>query len=558
MTDEFALIVNITVVLAVAGLGGWLATLLRQPPVAGYLVAGLMIGPFTPGFTANQETVAALAEVGVIFLMFALGVTFSIKELGRVGRVALWATVLQVVLTLAGSVVLFTFWQGSAVAAFFIGCALVASSSMVMLKTLLDRGEAASGHGRLLLSMAIVQDLLVVLLIVLLPLFGHQHATGQAANRELSTVLSAVAGTVIKVAVFIGVGLYLGARVLPVVMSQVSRRRSSELFILTAAVIALGTAVLSAKLGLSAALGAFLAGLMLSESEFDHRVLTEIVPLRDLFATLFFVSVGMLIDLPFIIVHWQLVLGFTLGVVLLKMLATLLGVLPFKLRPRTAAFTALGMVPIGELNFVLAQVGLSTGSLSADSYKLILATALLTIVLMPTLLRAAPWFGQRMAQLPLLQRCFDSTAQGVGHVSRLEAHAVVIGFGRVGHCIASGLRARGMPLVVIDSRLTRVREAMAEGIDAIYGSASAANVLQAAAIEHARLVVLALIDHPSTLAVIQQVRNINPHITIAARAEQAEHEAALRAAGASRVIVPELAGADALLNDTLDLLGMPM
>lgn len=550
MTDEFALIVNITVVLSVAGLGGLLATFLRQPPVAGYLVAGLVIGPFTPGFNADQETVTALAEVGVIFLMFALGVTFSIKELARVGRVALWATVLQVVLTLAGGVIVFSYWQGSAIPALIIGCALAASSSMVMLKTLLDRGEAGSSHGRLILSMAIVQDLLVVLLIVLLPLFGKQ--TG-----DLTTILLTVAGTVIKVAVFVGVGLYLGARVLPVVMAQVSRRRSSELFILAAAVIALGTAVLSAKLGLSAALGAFLAGLMLSESEFDHRVLTEIVPLRDLFATLFFVSVGMLIDLPFIIAHWQLVLSFTLGVMLLKMLATLLGVLPFKLRPRTAAFTALCMVPIGELNFVLAQVGLSTGSLSADSYKLILAAAFLTIVLMPSLLRGAPWLGQRMAQLPLLQRFFDATAQGMGRVNGLEAHAVVIGFGRVGHCIANGLRAKGMSLVVIDSRLSRVREAMAEGVDAIYGSAIADNVLQAAAIENARLVVLALIDHPSTLAVVQQIRSLNPRVTITARAEQAEHAAPLRAAGAALVIVPELAGADALLNDTLDLLGMP-
>jgi monovalent cation:H+ antiporter-2, CPA2 family len=555
MTDEFSLIVNITVVLAVAGVGGLLASLLRQPPVAGYLAAGVAIGPFTPGFNGNSQTIAALAEVGVIFLMFALGVSFSVKELNRVGRVALWATALQVVLTIAGGLLVFSFWQGGVNEALFIGCALAASSSMVMLKTLLDRGEAASAHGRLLLSMAIVQDLLIVLLIVLLPLFGNNtHAT---TERSLSDLLLTVLLTVGKAAAFVGIGLYVGARFLPIAMSYITRRRSPELFILAAAVIALGTAALSASLGLSAALGAFLAGLMLSESEFDHRVLSEIVPLRDLFTTLFFVSVGMLIDVPFILAHWQAVAGFTLIAMVLKVLSTLIGVLPFRLTPRTAAFTALGMVPIGELNFVLAQGGLSSGNLSADSYKLILSAALFTIVLMPTLLRAAPWIGKRMAQMPLLWRCFDPNANLVGHHSGLEAHAVVIGYGRVGHCIAAGLRAKGMPVVVIDARLPRVREAMADGIEAIYGSASSANILQAASIDDARLVVVALTDHEATLVVMRQVRSMNPSVTITARAKQAEHVPSLIQTGAALVIVPELAGADALLNDTLDLLGMP-
>jgi monovalent cation:H+ antiporter-2, CPA2 family len=554
MTDEFSLIVNITVVLAVAGIGGLLASMLKQPPVAGYLAAGVAIGPFTPGFNGNTQTIAALAEVGVIFLMFALGVSFSVKELNRVGRVALWATVLQVVLTIGGGVLAFAFWQGGMKEAFFIGCALAASSSMVMLKTLLDRGEAASAHGRLLLSMAIVQDLLIVLLIVLLPLFGNDAG---AAQRSLSDLLLTVLLTVLKAAAFVGIGLYVGARFLPAVMSYITHRRSPELFILAAAVIALGTAALSASLGLSAALGAFLAGLMLSESEFDHRVLSEIVPLRDLFTTLFFVSVGMLIDVPFIVAHWQQVLSFTLLAILLKALATLMGVLPFKLTPRTAAFTALGMIPIGELNFVIAQGGLSNGNISIDSYKLILSAALFTIVLMPSLLRMAPWIGKRMAHTPLLERCFDPTANMAGHHSGLEAHAVVIGYGRVGHCIAAGLRAKGMPLVVIDTRLPRVREAMSDGFEAIYGSAAMLNVLQAAAIENARLVVLALTDHEGTIAVMRLIRSVNPNVTITARAQQSGGEHSLREAGAALVIVPELAGADALLNDTLDLLGMP-
>ncbi|MGD9842623.1 MAG: cation:proton antiporter [Steroidobacteraceae bacterium] len=558
MTEEFSLIINITVVLALAGLGGLLATFLRQPPVAGYLAAGVVIGPFTGGFSGNVETIAALAEVGVIFLMFALGVSFSVKELARVGRVALWSTLAQMVLTIAGGALMFScffiFLKDDVAESLFIGCALAASSSVVMLKTLIDRGEAAAAHGRLVLSMAIVQDLLIVLLIVLLPLFAPNSAL---VGGDLQSLLLTVTITVAKVVAFIGIGLFVGMRVLPVVMGYVTRLYSPELFILAATVIALGSAVLSASLGLSAALGAFLAGLMLSESEFDHRVLSEVVPLRDLFTTLFFVSVGMLIDLPFVFAHWKTVLLFAGAALLLKVLATLIGLLPFRLTPKTAAFTSLCMMPIGELNFVLAQSGLSNGSLSVDSYRLILAAALVTIVLMPALLRAAPWCGRRMAYMPLLRHCFDPDAHVIGHASGVEAHAVVVGYGRVGHSIAAGLRAAGMPLVVIDTRLPRVREAMSDGVEAIYGSAASATVLQAALIENARLVVLALVDHESTLAVIRQIRALNTTVTITARAEQADDEVSLKQAGASLVIVPELAGADTLLNDTLDMLGMP-
>jgi len=556
MTEDFSLVLNITIALAFAGLGGLLAGFLKQPPVVGYLAAGVVVGPFTPGFVGNHSTIAALADVGVIFLMFALGVTFSVKELTRIGRVALWATVIQMALTIVGGLIIAAALGGGRSEGLFIGCALAASSSMVMLKTLLDRGEAASGHGRLLLSMAIVQDLLIVMLIVLLPLLANDTDSTWSAT-QMGARLTAVLIAIVKTAVFVGISLFVGTRVVPLVMTHITRLKSSELFILSAAVIALGCAALSASLGLSAALGAFLAGLMLSESEFDHRVIAEVVPLRDLFATLFFVSVGMLIDVPFILSHWQTVLVFAVLAILLKALATLIGLLPFKLTPRTAAFTALGMLPIGELNFVLAQRALDTGSLSEVTYKLILAAALISIVFMPWLLNAAPWLGKRMSQLPLLWRCFDPNANLIGFSGALEAHAIVVGFGRVGHRIAEGLHAAGMRLVIIDSRLPRVREAMSAGIEGIYGSATSLSVLQAASVERARLVVVALVDNESTLAVIREVRSLNPRVVITARAEQAEHEHELIAAGASRVIVPENAGAHALLNDTLDLLGMP-
>lgn len=376
MVQQIPLILNVAIALAIAVAGGFAASWLRQSPILGYLLAGVLIGPFTPGFVGNREQIAVLAEVGVIFLMFGLGVAFSLKDLARMRAIATFGTLIQVVLTIAGGIAAGVMLGWGLMQGMFFGAALAASSSMVILKTLLDRGEIASGHGRLLLSMAIVQDLIVVVLVVALP----KLMSLQAGLPPLEVALD-VGLTLLKAALFIGASLAIGLRLVPWIMGHVTRMRSSELFIVTAAVLALGAASVSTLLGLSPALGAFVAGLVLSESEFDHRVIAEVVPVRDLFATLFFVSVGMLIDVRFIIEQWPLVLLAAAFTLLLKIIATFIGVLPFRITARTAAFTTLGMIPIGELNFVLAQVGLQEKVLSSDVYHLILTSSLVTIVL---------------------------------------------------------------------------------------------------------------------------------------------------------------------------------
>ncbi|MET0499709.1 MAG: cation:proton antiporter [Steroidobacteraceae bacterium] len=546
------LVLNVAVALAIAVAGGFAASWLRQSPILGYLLAGVLIGPFTPGFVGNREQIAALADVGVIFLMFALGVAFSLKDLARVRNIATVGTLVQVLLTIGGGMLVGSVLGWSNVQGVFFGAALAASSSMVILKTLLDRGEIASGHGRLLLSMAIVQDLIVVVLIVVLPMFVSLQQG--LAPLELAADVAIV---LLKAAVFIGMSLAIGLRLVPWIMGHVSRMRSSELFIVTAAVLALGAASVSTVLGLSAALGAFVAGLVLSESEFDHRVIAEVVPVRDLFATLFFVSVGMLIDIHFIVDHWPVVLATAAFTLLLKALATFVGVVPFKIGARTAAFTTLGMISIGELNFVLAQVGLQHNALSSDIYNLILTSSLATIVLTPLAFSLAPRLGEWFLTVPGLRRSFDGASGIAGTASRLEEHAIVIGYGRVGQSVARGLRDAGMRVAVIDSRLSRVRDGIADGLPAIYGNAFAPTVLAAAHVEHARLAVVALPDYAPARASIQQLRALNPNIIIAARAEQSMNEADLRAAGAHLVIVPELAGATALLQGALDMLGLP-
>lgn len=552
MGQQIPLILNVTIALAIAVAGGFVASWLRQSPILGYLLAGVLIGPFTPGFVADHEQIAALAEVGVIFLMFGLGVAFSLKDLARVRALATVGTIIQVILTIAGGTAAGVMLGWGLMQGVFFGAALAASSSMVILKTLLDRGEIASGHGRLLLSMAIVQDLIVVVLVVALP----KLMSLQTGLPPLEVALD-VGLTLVKAALFIAASLAVGLRLVPWIMGHVTRMRSSELFIVTAAVLALGAASVSTLLGLSPALGAFVAGLVLSESEFDHRVIAEVVPVRDLFATLFFVSVGMLIDVRFIIDEWPLVLlvaGLTL---LLKMVATFLGVLPFKVTARVAAFTTLGMIPIGELNFVLAQVGLQQNVLSSEVYHLILTASLVTIVLTPVAFKVAPHLAEWLVRSPALRRNFDTGTGAVSEGALLESHAIVIGFGRVGQSVARGLRDAGLDVAVIDSRLSRVRDGVADGMPSIYGNAFSRTVLEAAHIQNARLVVVALPDFGPARNSIQQIRSMNPGIVIAARAEHSANEGALYAAGAHLVIVPELAGATALLQGALDMLSLP-
>jgi CPA2 family monovalent cation:H+ antiporter-2 len=549
MNHEVPLVLNVAIALGIAVAGGFLASWLRQSPIFGYLLAGVAIGPFTPGFVGDREQIALLADVGVIFLMFGLGVAFSLKDLGRVRALATIGTTVQVALTIVGGVVAGLAMGWGPMQGTVFGIALAASSSMVILKTLLDRGEIAASHGRLLLSMAIVQDLIMVVLIVVLPkLVAIQGSTPSAVAVDVGI-------TLLKASVFIGVSLAIGLRAVPWLMGHVSRLRSSELFIVTAAVLALGAASVSTLLGLSPALGAFLGGLLLSESEFDHRVISEVVPVRDLFATLFFVSVGMLIDIHFIVANWPAVLGIAAFTVLLKFLVTAVGIVPFHLTARTAAFTALGMIPLGELNFVLAQIGLQTQALSPQLYNLILTAALVTIVLTPSAFAIAPKFGEFALHNRWLRRWFDTGTGASGEGAQLEAHAIVIGYGRVGQSVARGLREAGISVAVIDSRLSRVRDGVADGLPAIYGNAFSPTVLEAAHVANARLAVVALPDFAPARAAINQLRHLNPSVVIAARAEQSVNEPALRAAGAHLVIVPELAGATALLHGALDMLG---
>ena len=545
MNHELQIILGITVAVATALVGGLVAHRLKLSPIVGYLLAGIVVGPFTGGFTSDREQIAVLAEVGVIFLMFALGIEFSLKELARIRNAAVFGTSLQLALVIAlgyffGRAMGWT-WQQS----LFFGGVIAVSSTMVILKTLLGRGEINSLHGRLLLAMLIVQDLAVVILILLLPRVVQGN-----------TDAFAVAFLLVKAALFIGATLFLGEYVVPKIMAHVAELRSPELFLLCAVVLALGTATVSALLGLSPALGAFMGGLMLTETEFDHRVVSEMVPMRDLFSTLFFVSVGMLIDVRFVLQNAPLVLGVALFIMAAKVVATSFALSWFRVGGKTLAFASLGMISIGEFNYVLAHVGLREKIISNDLYNLILTSSILTIIITPVAFFIAPRVGRALSRVSWIHRVLEARHEAEIETDSLQNHAIVVGYGRVGKRMTRGLRQAGLDVVVIDQELNLVRELTDAGTRAILGDASYESVLATANPENARVVVVALPDFGATRAVVHRARRMNENVLIVARAQRTQDDAKLRDAGATAVVVPEIAGSLMLLDETLSLMNL--
>ena len=546
MSPEIHFVLNIAVAVFAALIGGLIAHRLRQPVIVGYLLAGVVLGPFTPGFISDRAQIAALAEIGVIFLMFALGIEFSLKELARIRAVAIAGTSIQVVLLIAIGIGLGALLGWPLAQSLFFGGIISISSTMVILKMLIDRGEVASHHGRILLGMLIVQDLIVVILIVLLPQFA-QSGGGEALGPLLLTLLKALG--------FIAGTVFLGVRVVPSFMARVERLRSPELFLLMAATLALSIAAASALLGLSPALGAFLGGLLLTETEFDHRVIAEVVPMRNLFASLFFVSVGMLINPMFIVQHVPIILGLTALIVIAKALVTLLAILPFRLGGMTLAYTSLGMIQIGEFSYVLAETGRSAGAISNDINALVLASSVLTILLTPSAFALAPRAARALAFVPGLRRWFAEAPIVWTEAERLRDHVIVLGYGRVGQEVADGLSRSGMEVVVIEDDLRLAQALQARGAPVIFGDASTQSILAAAHPEHAAALVVCLPDSGATRAAILNARQINPSLPILARISRAEDISVLTELGAE-VVMPEYAGAQLLLEMSERVLGI--
>lgn len=551
MEHNISLITTIAAGFGLALVLGVIASRLKLPALVGYLLAGVVLGPFTPGFVADAGLAAQLAEIGVMLLMFGVGLHFSLDDLLAVRKIAVPGAVVQMLVATLMGMGLATWWGWGIGQALVFGIALSVASTVVLLRALESLGLLDSHTGRIAVGWLVVEDLAMVLVLVLLPpLAGYLGGTQPAADGV--PVWQTVGRTLLQVAAFVVLMLVVGRRVFPWLLWQVARTGSRELFTLCVVAAAVGIAFGSAALfGVSFALGAFFAGMVLRESEFSHRAAEESLPLRDAFAVLFFVSVGMLFN-PAVLVEQPLrVLGVVLIILLGKSLAAALLVLAMRYPLNTALTVSASLAQIGEFSFILVGLGASLGLMDPAGQSLVLAGALISIALNPLLFRAiAPlqaFLREKSAYVRRLEARDDPLAELPMSTEQrfLAQQVVLVGYGRVGRRIADALQAAGQPFVVAEQNRELVERLRTQGMAAVAGDAAEPAVLIQAHIAHARMLVVATPDALATQAMIDTARTLNPGIEVVVRSHNEEEAAQLRAAGAGTVFLgeAELAGA---------------
>ncbi|MCB0002033.1 MAG: cation:proton antiporter [Anaerolineae bacterium] len=531
-------------IIVVAGLiGGLIAQQFKQPLILGYILAGIIVGPFTGGVTvSNIHDIELLAEIGVALLLFALGLEFSLKELRPVRHIALIGTPIQILLTMILGYGIGQLLGWDWIESVWLGGLIALSSTMVTLKTLMSQGRMGTLSSRVMIGMLIVQDLAVVPLMIILPQLDQPGAG-----------LSVLAGAALKAAVFLFLMIFVGMRVIPKVMAYIANWNSKELFLLAITAIGLGVGYATYLFGLSFAFGAFVAGMVLSESDYGHQALSDIIPVRDLFGLLFFVSVGMLVDPVFLIANWKIIL------VVVLLVATGKGLIfggisrAFGYGNVVPLAVGLGLFQVGEFSFVLARVGISTNSISNNLYALILATAIVTMVMTPVVSGlTAPLYALR-------KRWFKREPLQTMNLPEagLHNHVVIAGGGRVGQYVAQVLQRLELAFVIVEIDHRRVMEAKDEGYSVIYGDASQEIVLEAARVNQACLVLITAPALLSTQAIVDQVRHANPTVDIVARAEGVEQMQVLRDRGVYEVIMPEFEAGLEITRQALLHLNIP-
>ncbi len=573
MPHETALIATIAAGFGLAFLFGLVAMRFKLPPIMGYLLAGVAVGPFTPGFVADAALASQLAEIGVILLMFGVGLHFSITDLLAVRRIAVPGAVMQMVVASALGAVLTQLWGWSWGSGLVFGLCLSVASTVVLLRAFEDRGIIDSADGRLAVGWLIVEDLVTVLALVLLPALAPAlgapssepiagdvdgHPTGSA-----STLLVTLAITLIKVTAFGVVMLVGGRRAVPWLLSRVVRTGSRELFTVAVLAIALGIAVGAATLfGVSFALGAFFAGVIVSESDFSREAATNALPLQDAFAVLFFVSVGMLFD-PMILMQQPLQLLAVVGIIMLANPLTAIGlVLVFRYPLHTALTLGVAVAQIGEFSFILAAMGVSLGLLPPAAQSLIVAAALISITLNPFLFGTvdpvARWLRRRPRVAELFERDAGQLAEVPPSVNEegLRDHVVLVGYGRVGAPIAHELARHGLPYVVVEASRERAEELRARGLPVLYGDASRPEVIAHAHLERARLVIVAAPDAFQARAILALCFQVNPGVEVLMRTHSDEERQFLEEMGAARALVGERELAFSLAREALVRFGV--
>jgi monovalent cation:H+ antiporter-2, CPA2 family len=554
MPHDNSLIATIVAGLGLAFVFGSLAFRLRVSPLVGYLVAGVLVGPLTPGFTADQHMADELAEIGIILLMFGVGLHFSLKDLLAVRAIALPGAVGQMVMaTLLGmGLGLLEHW--SVGASFLFGLALSVASTVVLLRALQERRMLESERGKIAIGWLIVEDLAMVLALVLAPAIARlldasfeEGAIG-ASPMGMTPILTTIGFTLLKVAAFVALMLVVGRRAIPWILHSVAHTGSRELFRLAVLAIALCTAYGASTLfGVSFALGAFFAGMMLSESQLSQRAAQETLPLRDAFAVLFFVSVGMLFN-PHVLIDHPLPLLATIAIITIgKAASAFMIVRGFRYPLATALTISASLAQIGEFSFILAGLGVSLGLMRPEARDLILAGAIISIVVNPLLFKALDLIQPRLERMERPEHGAPQTAADAPPsaadeplpMTHLAGHAVLVGYGRVGGLVGEALRAASRPTFVIEDNRERVDALHGEGIEAIAGNAADPRVLAAANLGAARTIYVAIPDAFEAGQIVEQARQANPALAILARASTDAEVAHLTRLGADLVVMGE-------------------
>ena len=539
---------ELIVIFAAAAIGGLLASFLKQPVILGYLLAGILVGPFELGLIKDYAEVEIIAELGVTFLLFSIGVEFSFAELNKVKKISLGGGGLQLVLTIAltALVAVTVGWVTTVPQGIFLGELISLSSTAVVIKALTEQDEMATAHGQVMLGILIVQDLALGLMLAILP----------ALNSPIDQLGFAIAIALLKLALFALGAIVVGKWLIPPFLQLLAKTESRELFLLGVVTLCLGIALLTGKIGLSTEMGAFVAGLMISEVEYADQTLDYVEPIRDICAAAFFAAIGVLIDPVFVWNNLTLILGLVTVVLVGKSLIIAPLVVLFRYPLKTAIISGLGLAQIGEFSFVLAGQGSKFGLISENVYSLLLGTTAVTLIVTPFVLRLLPailtkaesfdWFAQ--ADRPL-----DASEE-----LSLQDHIIVCGYGRVGSNIVKLFRDRNYPVLVIEQSEYQVQKLRSAKIPYIYGNAASLLVLEKAGVNQAKGMVIALPDPMTIRLCLKRALILNPELDLVVRASSEKDIELLYQMGAKEVVQPEFEASLELSTHLFAGLGFPL
>jgi monovalent cation:H+ antiporter-2, CPA2 family len=548
--EDFRLIVDLFSVLAAAAVGGVFAGLCRQPALLGYIIGGMIVGPAGLGLIKELIQVETLAQFGAAFLLFALGVEFSFGELKKVQNISLGGGGLQILLTILVTAVISVMvgWVTTPQQGIFLGAILSLSSTAVVLKCLMEANETETQHGQVMLGILVVQDLALGLMLAILPALDQPPAEIGAALLQAG----------IKIAVFAGGAIAVGIWVVPRFLRLLAKTESRELFLLGVVTLCLSIALLTEQLGLSIEMGAFVAGLMVSEVEYADQTLTYVEPIRDVFAALFFASIGMLIDPLFLWQNWQLILGLVCLVLIGKwsIITPLVRLFGYPLK--TAITVGLGLAQIGEFSFVLASEGQSLGFVSRPVYLLLLGTTAVTLVVTPFVLQLTPnlfnWlesFAPIRALLEPAELPLESAVE-----ETISGHVVICGYGRTGQNLLRLMQPHGAQLIVIEQSEAAIQKIRDLGVSYVYGNAASLHVLAKANLTQAKTMVINLPDAMSTRLCLKRALEIAPDLDVVVRANQFQDIEMLYQLGGKEVVQPEFEASLEMASHLLNRLGL--